>query len=55
MSAHVPQALAGCVHALQLAEEDTNGSHTRQQIAAALVVRASLAPVDMWNRGSNGK
>lgn len=32
------QALSGCMHALQLAEKDTDSTHTRQRIAMALAV-----------------
>jgi len=32
------QALAACMHALQLAEEDADGAHSRQHIVAALTV-----------------
>jgi len=34
------QALAACMHALQLAEEDADGAHSRQYIVAALMVNA---------------
>lgn len=44
---HTPmQALAACMHALQMAEEDADGAHSRQHIVAALTVNAgpSLHP-----------